>query len=137
MGHNSEFAIKAGRVFCSETGINGSGSVLIKGNKIESAGPDLKINSSTSIIDFPKSIFPALAPVRFRFQQKCSCRGIVGHCGGGCGAGPQTPRGVREGVGTAPGGALSQPPSSSASAASAAQAIARMPICRGLSSSGK
>tara|TARA_Y100000588_G_scaffold62970_1_gene62434 strand:- start:7336 stop:8481 length:1146 start_codon:yes stop_codon:yes gene_type:complete len=61
MGHNSEFAIKAGRVFCSETGINGSGSVLIKGNKIESAGPDLKINSSTSIIDFPNClIIPGL-----------------------------------------------------------------------------
>ena len=61
MGHTPDFVIKAGRVFCAETGIDGPGSVLIKGNKIQSAGPDIEIDSSTAIIDFPDClIMPGL-----------------------------------------------------------------------------
>lgn len=61
MGHTSDFVITAGRVFCAETGIDGPGSVLIKDNKIESAGPDIEIDSSTPIIDFPDClIMPGL-----------------------------------------------------------------------------
>ena len=61
MSKPPDLLIRAGRVFCAETNIDGPGSVLINGDKIGSTRPDLEIDPSATIIDLPNClIMPGL-----------------------------------------------------------------------------
>ena len=50
-----DLLIRAGRVFCADTGLDGPGSAAIKGDRIVAAGPDVSVQA-TQTLEFPDAL---------------------------------------------------------------------------------
>ena len=69
-----DLILKAGRVFCAETGLDGPGSVAVRGETIAASGADVQ-GGAQEVLDFPDGILlPGLvdlhthpAPLEWRF----------------------------------------------------------------------
>jgi dihydroorotase len=50
-----DLLISAGRVFCADTGLDGPGSVAVKGDRIVASGPDVSVQASQTL-EFPDAV---------------------------------------------------------------------------------
>ena len=50
-----DLLIRVGRVFCADTGLDGPGSVAVKGDRIVAAGPDVSVQASQTL-EFPDAV---------------------------------------------------------------------------------
>ena len=50
-----DLLIRAGRVFCADTGLDGPGAVAIRGDRLVASGPDVA-GSAASTLEFPDSV---------------------------------------------------------------------------------
>ena len=54
-GSEFDLIIRAGRVFCAETGLDGPGAVAVRGNRIVAAGPDVSAEARQTF-EFPDAL---------------------------------------------------------------------------------
>lgn len=50
-----DLLIRAGRVFCADTGLDGPGAIAVKGDRIVAAGPDVPVQASQTL-EFPDAV---------------------------------------------------------------------------------
>ena len=50
-----DLAVRAGRVFCAETGLDGPGMVAIRGDRIVASGPEV-LGEAHETVEFPDAV---------------------------------------------------------------------------------
>ena len=61
--HAFDLLIRAGRIFCADTGLDGPGAVAVQGDRIVASGPDVS-GTAVLTLDYPDALLlPGLVDI--------------------------------------------------------------------------